>query len=64
MPDIWISDNAGPFIFEFLETINRLTSTKHRYGNSRYLQSQNAIEITNAELNKKVRLYLIIYQDT
>ena len=61
IPDIWISDNVGPFVSEFLETINKLTGTKRRYESSRYPQSQGAMEITNAELDKKLRPYLTIY---
>jgi hypothetical protein len=29
VPVSWLSDNVGPFISEFLETINTLTGTKH-----------------------------------
>ena len=36
IPDIWISNNAGPFVSEFLETINKLTGTKYRHKNSHY----------------------------
>jgi hypothetical protein len=34
VPVSWLSDNVDPFISEFLETINKLTGMKHRYGSS------------------------------
>jgi Chromo (CHRromatin Organisation MOdifier) domain len=62
MPYVWISDNAGPFISEFLQTINRLTGTKHRHGSALYPQTQGAVEITNADLDQRLRFYVDKYQ--
>ncbi|CCE34834.1 uncharacterized protein CPUR_08773 [Claviceps purpurea 20.1] len=62
MPQAWISDNAGPFISEFLETINKLTGTKHRHGSSRHPQTQGGVEITNANLDQRLRFYIDKYQ--
>jgi hypothetical protein len=62
VPYQWISDNAGPFISEFLDTLNQLTGTKHRHGSSRHPQTQGSIEITNAELDQKMRFYVDKYQ--
>lgn len=62
MPLHWISDNAGPFISEFMETINKLTGTKHRHGSARHPQSQGGIEITNADLDQRLRFYIDKYQ--
>ena len=58
----WLSDNAGPFISEFLETINKLAGTRHRHGSSLHPQTQGAVEITNAELDQKLRFYVDKYQ--
>ena len=63
MPSVWLSDNAGPFISEFLATINKLTGTKHRYGSSLHLQIQGAVKITNSELDQKLRFYINKYQN-
>lgn len=62
LPQIWISDNAGPFISEFMETMNTLTDTKHRHGSSRHPQTQGAIERTNADLDQAMRFYIDKYQ--
>jgi RNase H-like domain found in reverse transcriptase/Reverse transcriptase (RNA-dependent DNA polymerase)/Integrase zinc binding domain len=62
MPYVWISDNAGPFISEFLQTINRLTGTKHRHGSSLHPQTQGAVEITNADLDQRLRFYVDKHQ--
>ena len=62
MPTMWISDIAGPFISEFLATINSLTGTKHRLGSPRNPQTQGAIEITNAVLDARFRFYIDLYQ--
>lgn len=62
MPSTWISDNAGPFISKFMETVNTLTGTKHRHGSSLHPQSQGAVEITNADLDQKLRFYVDKYQ--
>ena len=62
VPSVWISDNAGPFVSTFLKTINELTGTKHRHGSSRHPQTQGAVEITNAELDQKLRFYIDTYQ--
>jgi RNase H-like domain found in reverse transcriptase/Reverse transcriptase (RNA-dependent DNA polymerase)/Integrase zinc binding domain/Chromo (CHRromatin Organisation MOdifier) domain len=62
MPYVWISDNAGPFISEFLQTINNLTGTKHRHGSSLHPQTQGAVEITNADLDQRLRFYVDKYQ--
>ena len=62
VPVSWLSDNAGPFISEFMETINKLTGTKHRHGSSLHPQTQGAVEITNAELDQKLRFYIDKYQ--
>jgi hypothetical protein len=62
VPHQWISDNAGPFVSEFLETLNKLTGTKHRHGSPRHPQTQGSIEITNAELDQKLRFYVDKYQ--
>src|ERR1700694_1305339 len=62
VPLTWLSDNAGPFVSEFLETINELTGTKHRRGSSLHPQTQGAVEITNAELDQKLRFYIDKYQ--
>ena len=63
MPHIWLSDNADHFISELLETINQLTDTKHCHGSSRHLQTQGAIEITNADLDQRLRFYVDYYQN-
>jgi hypothetical protein len=62
LPNVWISDNAGPFVSGFLETINTLTGTKHRHGSSLHPQTQGAVEITNAELDQRLRFYIDKYQ--
>ncbi|CAJ2510963.1 Uu.00g065880.m01.CDS01 [Anthostomella pinea] len=62
IPHEWISDNAGPFISKFLKTLNKLTGIKHRHGSSRHPQTQGSIEITNAELDQKLRFYVDKYQ--
>jgi hypothetical protein len=62
VPWVWISDNAGPFISEFMATINKLTGTKHRHGSPLHPQTQGAIEITNQELDQKLRFYIDKYQ--
>ncbi|KAI7910325.1 pol polyprotein [Pyricularia oryzae] len=62
VPDLWLSDNAGPFISEFLNTLNELTGTKHKYGSARHPQSQGSVEITNAKLDQKMRFYVDKYQ--
>nr|BAF99128.1 pol polyprotein [Pyricularia oryzae] len=62
VPDLWLSDNAGPFISEFLNTLNELTGTKHKHGSARHPQSQGSVEITNAELDQKMRFYVDKYQ--
>jgi hypothetical protein len=43
-----LSDNAGPFISEFLKTLNKLTAMKHHYDNSLHPQTHETIEILNA----------------
>ena len=58
----WLSDNEGSFISEFLETINKLAGTRHRHGSSLHPQTQGAVEITNAELDQKLRFYVDKYQ--
>ena len=62
MPSAWISDNAGPFVSEFTKTINELTGTVHRRGSSLHPQTQGAVEITNADLDQKLRFYVDKYQ--
>ena len=62
LPYVWISDNAGPFISEFMATINKLTGTKHRHGSPLHPQTQGAVEITNQELDQKLRFYIDKYQ--
>ena len=62
LPFVWISDNAGPFISEFMATINELTGTKHRHGSALHPQTQGAVEITNQELDQKLRFYIDKYQ--
>lgn len=63
MPLVWISDNAGPFISKFLETINTLTGTEHRHSSSLHPQTQGGVEITKAELDQQLRFYISRYQD-
>jgi hypothetical protein len=63
VPAVWITDNGGAFISEFMETLNELTQTKHRFSSSRHPQTQGAIEITNAELDQNLRPYITKYQD-
>lgn len=63
MPDIWISDNAGPFISGFLQEVNRLTGTKHRHGSAFHPQTQGAVEVTNQCLDQRLRFYVDKYQD-
>ncbi|KAI6352230.1 hypothetical protein MCOR31_012107 [Pyricularia oryzae] len=62
LPFVWISDNAGPFISEFMATINELTGIKHRHGSALHPQTQSAVEITNQELDQKLRFYIDKYQ--
>jgi hypothetical protein len=62
MPSVWISDNAGPFISKFLDMMNALTGTTHRHGSSLHPQTQGAVEVTNAELDQKLRFYVEKYQ--
>lgn len=62
VPHVWISDNAGPFVSKFMETLNQLVGTKHRHGSSRHPQTQGSIEITNFELDQKLRFYIDKYQ--
>ena len=62
IPSIWLSDNAGQFISEYLATLNSLTGTKHRRGSSLHPQTQGAVEITNQELDQKLRFYVDKYQ--
>jgi hypothetical protein len=62
MPSVWISDNAGPLISKFLGTMNALTGTKHRHGSSLHPQTQGAVEVTNAELDQRLRFYVEKYQ--
>ena len=62
MPYIWISDNAGPFISDFMTTINKLTGTTHHRGSPLHPQTQGAVEITNQELDQKLRFYIDRYQ--
>ena len=61
-PFVWITDNARPFISEFMDTLNKLTGTKHRYGSLLHPQTQGAVEITNQELDQKLRFYIDKYQ--
>src|SRR4030088_429129 len=58
----WLSDTAGPFCSEFLETINKLTGTRHRHGSSLHPQTQGAVKITNAKLDQKLGFYVDKYQ--
>jgi hypothetical protein len=62
VPAVWISDNAGPFISEFLAELNRLTGTKHRHGSALHPQTQGAVERTNRDLDQKLRFYIDAYQ--
>lgn len=62
VPSVWISDNAGPFISEFMKTINTLTGTKHRHGSALHPQTQGGVEITNQELDQQLRFYIDKYQ--
>jgi hypothetical protein len=62
VPYVWISDNAGPFVSEFMATINELTGTKHRRGSPLHPQTQGAVEITNQELDQSLRFYVDKYQ--
>ena len=62
MPTVWISDNAGPFVSQFTRTINEITGTKHRHGSPLHPQTQGAVEITNADLDQKLRFYVDKYQ--
>ena len=55
---MWISDNAGPFVSQFTKTINEITGTKHRHGSSLHPQTHGAVEITNADLDQKLRFYV------
>jgi len=61
-PDAWLTDNAGPFVSEFLDTLNKLTGTKHKRGSALHPQTQGAVEITNAELDQQLRFYVDKYQ--
>lgn len=61
-PNAWLTDNAGPFVSEFLGTLNKLTGTKHRHGSALHPQTQGAVEITNAELDQQLRFYVDKYQ--
>ena len=61
-PFVWISDNAGPFVSQFTKTINEITGTKHRHGSSRHPQTRGTVEITNADLDQKLRFYVDRYQ--
>ena len=61
-PAIWITDNAGPFVSDLMKKLNELTGTKHRHGSSLHPQTQGAVEITNQELDQKLRFYVDKYQ--
>jgi hypothetical protein len=63
IPASWYSDNGGQFISDFLKEINRQTGTKHRFGSALHPQTQGAIEITNQELDQKLRFYINHHQD-
>lgn len=63
MPEVWISDNAGPFISQFMATVNNLTGTKHRHSSAFHPQTQGAVEVTNYELDQRLRFYIDKYQD-
>ena len=63
MLEVWLSDNASPFISTFLATINKLTGTKHRHGSPLHPQTQGAIEFTNQELDIRLRFYVDKFQD-
>jgi hypothetical protein len=61
-PYSWLTDNAGPFISAFMGTLNKLTGIKHRHGSSMHPQTQGSVEITNQELDQKLRFYVDKYQ--
>ena len=63
MPAVWISDNAGQFVSQFLAKLNELTGTKHRHGSALHPQTQGAVEFTNQELDQRLRFYIDKYQD-
>lgn len=63
IPDVWITDNAGPFISLFMAMMNKLTGTKHRHGSALHSQTQGGVEITNAILDQQLRFYINKYQD-
>lgn len=63
VPGSWHSDNGGQFISKFLREINHLTGTKHKFGSALHPQTQGAIEITNQELDEKLRFYINHHQD-
>jgi hypothetical protein len=62
VPAVWLSDNAGPFISDFLGELNRLTGTKHRHGSALHPQTQGAVERTNQDLDQRLRFYVDKYQ--
>jgi RNase H-like domain found in reverse transcriptase/Reverse transcriptase (RNA-dependent DNA polymerase)/Integrase zinc binding domain/Chromo (CHRromatin Organisation MOdifier) domain len=62
VPLVWITDNAGPFVSEFMDTINKFTGTKHRHGSALHPQTQGGVEITNQELDQQLRFYIDKYQ--
>lgn len=63
VPAVWISDNAGPFVSKFLAAVNKLTGTKHRHGSALHPQTQGGVEITNQELDQRLRFYCNNFQD-
>jgi hypothetical protein len=63
VPAVWLTDNAGPFISAFIAMINKLTGTKHRHGSAYHPQTQGAVEVTNQELDQRLRFYVNKYQD-
>jgi transposase InsO family protein len=62
LPAVFISDNGGQFISDFIDAINKLTGTKHRKGSPRHAQSQGAVERTNLDLDQDLRPYIDKYQ--
>lgn len=62
VPDRWLTDNAGPFVSEFLSTLNKLTKTKHHHRSSLHPQTPAAVERTNSQLDEKLRAYIDKYQ--
>lgn len=63
VPVCWYTDNGGQFISAFTKEINKLTGTKHRFGSAMHPQTQGAVEITNQELDQKLRFYVNHHQD-